>query len=80
MTDGEELTEEFKTLCAEFDAGHERFLHYFRAGRLAEARAVNGWMKQSLDRQREIHADLQAIIDVQRIPVRSEPQPPRAAE
>lgn len=58
-----ELREEFATLIAEFDQGHDRFLHYVRAGRLAEARAVNAWMTASLDRQREIQATLERIVE-----------------
>lgn len=61
MQDDAGLVEEFNALIAEFDEGHQRFMHYFRAGRLAEARAVNAWMKVSLERQRAVHAELAAL-------------------
>ena len=62
MVEAQELQAEFEALIEEFGAGHQRFLHYLRGGRMAECRAVNAQMQASLDRQREIQARLVAIL------------------
>lgn len=53
-----ELIAEMADLGQSFDEGHQRFLHYMRAGRMAEARAVHEQMKATLDRQHEIQRRL----------------------
>jgi len=61
---------ELKTLQAEFWAanaafitGNEQFLHYVNAGRMAEAKAVHAQNRVLLDRQHELQARIEELVN-----------------